>query len=314
LKVYHDISNYDKAASVSTVGIFDGVHKGHEKILKRIVEIAKQRNLLSTVFTLWPHPRQVFNPDDNKLRFLTTIEEKLELLEKIGIDQVIIYPFDHDFAKLTACEFIKEFLVDQLNTKYLVAGFNHKFGSNQEGDYINLKNCAQSYDFEIEKLDAFLEEDLKVSSTLIRECILKGEIVKANQFLGYNYFINGHVVGGSKIGRTIGFPTANIQRSELYKLVPSDGVYAVKVNVNGDSYNGMLNIGLRPTIDGENTKKSIEVHILDYDGDLYNKTIRVNFIKKVRDEKKFIGVEGLKKQLERDKQEIERILQTKKPH
>lgn len=309
MKVYSDISDYDGRACVATVGIFDGVHKGHKKILERVVEVAKEKNLMATVFTLWPHPRQVFNPDDRTLRFVTTIDEKVELLEKLGIDQLIIHPFNHEFAKLTACEFIKTFLVDKLHTEHLVVGFNHKFGRDQEGNYDNLKRCASEFNFEIEKLNAFLQNEIKVSSTIIRESILRGEIQKANKLLGYNFFISGHVVGGSKIGRTIGFPTANIQRTELYKLIPSDGVYAVKLKINGDMYKGMLNIGIRPTIDGKNTHKSIEVHILDFDGDLYNKYLRIHFVKKIRDEQKFDGVEALKKQLEKDKKAIEKILE-----
>jgi len=218
MKIYNDITNYKGKDCVATVGIFDGVHKGHQKILSRVIEVAKQQNMESTVFTLWPHPRQVFNPENDSLRFLTTMDEKLELLEKQGIDNVIIHPFNKEFSQLTACEFIKEFLVEKLKTRYLIAGFNHKFGKDQEGHYDNLLACGKAYNFELEKLDALTEEGIKVSSTVIREKILQGEIVKANDLLGYNYFISGHVMGGSKVGRTIGFPTANIQKTELYKL------------------------------------------------------------------------------------------------
>lgn len=309
MKVFHDTNNYDGADCVTTVGIFDGVHKGHQKILSRVVNVARERNLLSTVFTLWPHPRQVFNPDDTQLRFVTTIDEKIELLQNLGVEQLVIQPFNQEFAQLTACQFIKDYLVDQLHTRQLIVGFNHKFGKDQEGNYENLKQCARSYDFEIEKLDAYTENATKVSSTRIREAIWQGKIQQANQLLGYTFFISGHVVGGSRIGRTIGFPTANIQKTELHKLVPSDGVYAVYVSVNGDTYKGMLNIGIRPTVDGLNTRKSIEVHILDYSGDLYNKSVRVYFVKKIRDEHKFDGVDALKQQLERDKKEIQKVLQ-----
>ena len=308
IKVHTDIKSFKARNPVITVGIFDGVHLGHKKILSRVVEAAKDNDSESVVFTLWPHPRLVLNSNKGELKFLTTIDEKIELLEKTGIDHVVIYPFSQEFAKLTACNFIKQILVDSLNVKKLIVGYNHKFGKDQEGNFDNLSLCAKEYGFAIEKLDAFENTEIKVSSTAIREAILNKNVMLANKLLGYQYFITGKVVGGSQVGRKIGFPTANIELYEDYKLIPANGVYAVWVHVNGAQYKGMLNIGVRPTIDGKNSRKSIEVHILDFDKNLYDKKITIRFVDRIRDEKMFENVNALTYQLKEDKKRILEIL------
>ncbi len=305
--VHQDIENIQINNPVLTIGVFDGVHQGHLSILKKLKKTAKEKNGESVVFTLWPHPRIVLNKDVSSLRLLNTIEEKKFLLSKAEIDHLIIIPFTKDFANLTACDFIKQYLVDKIGVKHLVVGYNHLFGKDRKAGYKFLKECAQQYDFEIEKLDAKLVDNDSVSSTKIRDFLTSGHLDYANRYLGYEYFITGDIVEGNQIGRKIGFPTANIKVPEPYKQIPRDGVYAVSVKLNGDLYHGMLNIGSRPTVSATLREKNIEVHIFDFNQKVYNQKITVSFVKRIRDEKKFNGLDELGKQLKEDKKEVQKI-------
>lgn len=302
--IHTDINNFNIKNPILTIGVFDGVHQGHISVLSRLKKIAKEQNGESVVLTLWPHPRIVLNKDIDSLRLLSNIDEKKHLLSKTGIDHLIVLPFTKEFAELTACEFIEEYLVKMIKVKHLVVGYNHQFGKDRKAGYEFLNKCASTFGFSIEKLDPKSVNDDHVSSTKIREFLNNGELDIANKYLGYEYFISGNVVEGNQIGRKIGFPTANIKIPEPYKQVPLDGVYAVRVNLNGDSYNGMLNIGTRPTLELDIPTKNMEVHIFDFEQKIYNQTITISFAKRIRDEKKFPGLEELTEQLKKDKIEI----------
>ena len=305
--IHTDLKNFNILNPILTIGVFDGVHLGHQRVLERLKEIAKEKDGESVVLTLWPHPRIVLDKDVKSLRLLNNIEEKKFLLSKTGIDHLIIIPFTEEFSELSACEFIEEYLVKKINVKHLVVGYNHQFGKDRKAGYEFLSEYAQKYGFSIENLDAKLVDNDKVSSTKIRRFLTSGHLDIANNYLGYEYFISGNVVEGNQIGRKIGFPTANIKIPETYKQIPKDGVYAVRVKLNGDSYYGMLNIGSRPTIESTLRSKNIEVHILGFDQKIYNQTVTVSFVKRIRDEKKFNGLEELRLQLEKDKKEIKQF-------
>jgi riboflavin kinase / FMN adenylyltransferase len=305
--IHTDIHNLKINNPVLTIGVFDGVHQGHRKVLDRLKDIAKEKNGESVVLTLWPHPRIVLDKDIESLRLLNNIEEKKLLLSKTGIDHLIVVPFTKEFADLSACEFIEEYLVKKIKVNHLVVGYNHQFGKDRKAGFEFLNQCAEQFGFSIEKLDAKLVENDAVSSTKIRNFLTSGDLKIANNYLGYEYFISGHVIEGNQIGRKIGFPTANIKIPEPYKQVPKDGVYAVRVKLNGDTYFGMLNIGSRPTIELELRSINIEVHILNFDQRIYNQTVTVSFVKRIRDEKKFSGLEELALQLEKDKKEVLQI-------
>ncbi len=305
--IHTNLNHFNVQTPILTIGVFDGVHLGHKQVLDRLKEIAKEKNGESVVLTLWPHPRIVLEKDVESLRLLNNIEEKKYLLSKTEIDHLIIIPFTKEFSQLLACEFIEEYLVKQIGVKHLVVGYNHQFGKDRKAGFDFLSDCADKFGFTIEKLDAKLVDNDKVSSTKIREFLTAGFLDIANNYLGYEYFISGNVIEGNQIGRKIGFPTANIKIPEPYKQVPKDGVYAVRVNLNGESYYGMLNIGSRPTIEPTLRTKNIEVHILDFDKKIYNQTITVYFVKRIRDEIRFNGLDELTKQLNRDKEEIKSV-------
>jgi len=305
--IHTDIHNLKINNPVLTIGVFDGVHQGHLKVLDRLKEIAKEKNGESVVLTLWPHPRIILDKDIESLRLLNNIEEKKLLLSKTGIEHFIVVPFTKEFAELSACEFIEEYLVKKIKVNHLVIGYNHQFGKDRKAGFDFLNQCAAQFGFSIEKLDAKLVDNDAVSSTKIRNFLTSGNLKIANNYLGYEYFISGHVIEGNQIGRKIGFPTANIKIPEPYKQVPKDGVYAVRVQLNGGTYSGMLNIGSRPTIESKVRTKNIEVHILDFDQKIYNQTVTVSFVKRIRDEKKFNGLEELTLQLEKDKKEVLQI-------
>ena len=302
--IHTQIDLFNIKNPVVTIGVFDGVHQGHQKVLSRLNQLAKQNNGESVVFTFWPHPRIVLSKDMHSMRLLSTIDEKKYLLSNSGIDHLIINPFTKEFSELTACEFIEEYLVNKIGVKHLLIGYNHRFGKDRKYGFDFLNDCAQKYGFSIEKLEAQLVDNEKVSSTIIRDFLNQGKIDRANKYLGYTYFISGNVVEGNQIGRKIGFPTANVQVPELYKQIPMDGVYAVRVKLNGDNYFGMLNIGTRPTIQDDIKSKNIEVHILDFDQKIYHQTITVFFEKRIRDEFKFNSLDELMLQLQKDKREV----------
>jgi len=308
VKVYRSIEEFEnKGKTAVTIGTYDGVHSGHQVIIKQLKDEAKKIAGESVLLTFFPHPRMVLYPDDNDLRLLNTIEERIELLDKAGIDHLIIHPFSKEFSRLSSTEFVRDILVNQLNVASLVIGYDHHFGRNREGSFEHLQELAPLYDFKVEEIAAQAIQQVNISSTKIRNSLNNGEINAANQFLGYNYFIEGTVVEGNQKGREIGFPTANIKVDEWYKLVPAKGVYAVKIFIDNTCYDGMLNIGTRPTIDG--TTETIEVNIFNFNQNIYNKTVRIEFYERIRNEQKFEQFSDLKKQLEIDKEKTIQVLQ-----
>lgn len=301
MKVYRHINEFSGCANaVVTTGTFDGLHIGHRTILNRIKELARKTGGETVVLTFFPHPRMVLFPDNKDLKLIDTIDERIAFLEKEGIDHLIIHPFSKEFSRLSSVEFVREFLVNKINTKILVIGYNHQFGRNREGSFEHLKEYSSLYGFEVEEIPAKLIDDVDVSSTKIRKALTDGDIKTANAYLNRNFTLSGKVSHGNKIGREIGFPTANMLVEESYKIIPGNGVYAVKVCFNGNTYNAMLNIGYRPTFNTESNIK-IEVHIFDFDEDIYDKIIQVKFIDRIRDEIKFNNAEELKIQLNHDK-------------
>jgi len=286
-----------KTEKIITIGTFDGVHIGHQKILKRVVSLAQKENLVPTVLTLFPHPRMVLQKDDT-IKLLNTIDERIQLLKNLGIEEVIVKEFTKEFANLSAKDYVEQILVDELNTKQIVIGYDHHFGKNRSANIDDLKIFAKAFNFKIEEISAQEIKDVTVSSTKIRKALNNGNIEIANSYLGYNYFISGEVVKGKGIGRTLDYPTANIAIKESYKLIPRDGVYVVKSEIEGLTIYGMMNIGTNPTVDGKT--RSIEVHFFDFDKDIYGETLRIEFLHWLRSEQKFENLEALQKQLSND--------------
>lgn len=308
MKVYRGFSNYVPVKNaVVTTGTFDGVHIGHKTIINHINKIAADFGGETVLLTFHPHPRLVLNKD-SKLQLLSTIEERIELLEKAGVDHLIIIPFDKAFSQLSSVDFIRDVLVGSVGTKKLVIGYDHHFGRNREGSFEHLIKFGSEYGFEVEEIPALDVENVNVSSTKIRGALNSGDVLLANKFLGHPYSLTGVVEHGDQIGRSIGFPTANIFVEESHKLIPKEGVYAVEVKVDHKWLFGMLNIGIRPTVSSNNQTK-IEVHLFDFNEDLYNKTLKIKFIERIRTEKKFNSKEDLKKQLEQDLLYCKQILQ-----
>jgi riboflavin kinase/FMN adenylyltransferase len=286
------------SSKITTIGTFDGIHIGHQKILKRVVTLAKNQGYDPVVLTLFPHPRMVLQKDDS-IKLLNTIDERVALLKSLGIKEVIVKTFTKEFANLSAKAYVKDILVDELNTKQIVIGYDHHFGKNRSANINDLKEFAELYNFKVEEISAQDIEDVTVSSTKIRNALDKGEVALANSFLGYNYFITGTVVKGKGVGKTIDFPTANIHIKESYKLIPKDGVYVVKSKIENKTIYGMMNIGTNPTVGGKT--RSIEVHFFDYNKDIYGKEFKIEFLKRLRNEQKFKNLDALKSQLAKDK-------------
>lgn len=299
MKTFNSIYSYSKAKSIVTIGTFDGVHIGHKKILEKIIQSAKELNCESVVLTFFPHPRMVLQ-ENSEVKLLNTVQEKTDLLQQIGIDNLIIHPFDQEFSRLTAEEFVKNILVDQLNIQKIIIGHDHRFGRNRTADIDDLILYGKEYGFEVEQISAQEINENAVSSTKIRNAILDGNCTLTKSYLGYNYFFSGKVVQGKQLGRTIGFPTANIQIEEKYKLIPKNGVYSIKSIINNTTFYGMMNIGDRPTVNGEN--QTIEVNIFDFEATIYNKIITIELLEFIREEQKFNSLEALKNQLNTDKE------------
>lgn len=283
--------------SIITIGTFDGVHLGHQVILKKLVSFAKQEKLQAVLLTFFPHPRMVLQKESN-LKLINTIEERKQLLQKIGIEKIVVKPFTKEFSRLTALDFVRDVLVNQLNIKTMIIGYDHRFGRNREATIDDLKTFGKTFHFEVIEIDAQLVEEVTVSSTKIRKALENGNITKANQFLGYPFMISGQVVKGKKIGKTLGFPTANIEVKEDYKLIPKNGVYIVQATILNQKFYGITNIGTNPTFGGN--KKTIETHFLDFNDNLYDSIIQIKFIKRIRDEKHFKSIDELKKAIQKD--------------
>ena len=299
MKVYKHLSEFSPIKNaVVTTGTFDGVHIGHQKIIHRVKEIAHQIAGESVIITFHPHPRLVLFPEDNHLKILNTLPEKIKLLEASGIAHLIIIPFTKEFSRLSSVDFIQQILVDQIGTKKLVIGYDHHFGKNREGSFEHLKHYGPSYGFEVEEIPKQDINDVGVSSTKIRTALAQHQIAIANQYLGYPYAIEGIVVKGDQIGRSIGFPTANIQIQESHKLIPADGIYAVQIEWQSQTYKGMLYIGDRPTVQG--SKKVIEVNIFDFDKEIYDEQIQVKLIQYIRADQKFDSLDALKLSIQQD--------------
>lgn len=307
MKVYTNIEDFKGVENaVVTTGMFDGVHLGHQKIIGRLKEVAKEQKGETVLLTFYPHPRMVLFPDDNGLELLNTQKEKIELLEKYGIDHLIIYPFTKEFSRLTSLEFVRNILVNKIKTKKLVIGYNHHFGRNREGTFEHLKEYGPVYGFDVEEISAKDIDDVDISSTKTRNALKAGDAETATLFMGHHYSLCGKVVEGLKLGKKLGFPTANIEVDAPYKLIPKDGIYTVRVKFKDIIYGGMLSIGNNPTVEGK--ERSIEVNIFDFDFTIYGEEIRIYFIKWLRDEAKFLNLDELKAQLVRDNENSLNIL------
>lgn len=306
MKTFSSISEFSTSKkTVVTIGTFDGVHMGHRKILNKVIAEAEVRNEESVVLTFYPHPRFILN-ENSDLKLLNTIEEKTELLSKTGLDALIIHPFSKEFANLSAEEFVKTILVDQLHISKIIIGYDHKFGKNRTADIHDLIQFGAKYNFEVEQITAQELDEIAVSSTKIRTALGEGNITLANNYLGYPYSLSGKVIHGNQIGRTIGFPTANIQMADTFKLIPKKGVYVVRCLIKDQLVKGVMNIGNRPTVDG--TSLSIEVHLLDFDDTLYDFEISVYLLDFIRKEQKFENLEALTSQIEDDKKKAIQFL------
>lgn len=297
MKVYNALKDYNNHPSVITIGTFDGVHLGHKKIIERLCEFGQNNQLNSLILTFFPHPRMVLNKDYN-LKLLSTIEEKKTRLEALGVDALVIEPFTIDFANLSAEDYVKTVLVEQLNAKHIIIGYDHRFGKNRTANIDDLKFYGSSLGFTVEEIPAEDIEAVSISSTKIRHALHEGLIEKANRYLGDHYTIQGIVVKGKGIGKSLNYPTANIKINSDLKLIPKHGVYIVKCLIDNKFCWGMMNIGVNPTFD--NNELSIEVHFLDYDGDLYGNALNIELLKHLRNEKKFNSIENLKNQIALD--------------
>ncbi|HMC02306.1 MAG TPA: bifunctional riboflavin kinase/FAD synthetase [Flavobacteriaceae bacterium] len=288
-----------KNKTIATIGTFDGVHIGHQKIIDRLVKSAKRKNLDAVVLTFFPHPRMVLQKDAN-IKLINTINEKAQLFEKLGVDNLVVKKFTKQFSRLSAEDFVKQVLVNKLKIENIIIGYDHHFGRNRNANINDLRTFGETYNFEVEEISVQDINEVAVSSTKIRNALNEGDIKTANTFLGYNFMLTGVVIEGKGLGKNIGFPTANIFIEESYKLIPKQGVYIVKSNIEGKNVFGMMNIGTNPTL-GEN-KQSIEVHFFNFSKNLYNQNIQVGLLQRIRDEEKFNSLDNLKEQLKKDKQ------------
>jgi riboflavin kinase/FMN adenylyltransferase len=301
LKIYNHFSEFKKLNNaVATIGTFDGVHFGHQKIIKRLCELAKSTGGESVILTFFPHPRLIIDPENQDLKMINTINEKAKILGSLGVDHLIITPFTRDFSNLTPAEYIQNILVDTIGIKHLIVGYDHRFGKDRKGGLQDLEAFSKNFNYKIEQIPEQDINDVAVSSTKIRTALLDGDVALAANYLGYNFSIYGRVIKGDKIGRTIGFPTANIFVEETYKLIPSDGIYAVTVELNNQVFKGMAYIGQRPTING--MTRNIEVNIFDFNQEIYGQDIKMTFLEFLRHDVKFTGLEALKVQLQKDKE------------
>ena len=306
MKIYKSIDEYNESKnSVVTIGTFDGIHKGHQKIFNKLITASKQSDLSSLVLTFFPHPRVILNKY-NDIKMIDTLDEKIDHLEKIGIDHLIIHPFDKKFSLLSADQFIKEYLVEKLKLKHIIIGYDHRFGKGREASVTDLKEYSREFNFVVDEIDAQEIEKIAISSTKIRNSINEGDLKTTKIYLGRFFSLTGKVVKGDGLGKQIDYPTANISIEEDYKIIPKDGVYYIKTTIDNNLYNGMMNIGHRPTIGTK--EKSIEVNLFNFDRDIYDRVISIDVVEKIRDEKKFASIEALKTQLAKDQEHCLKLI------
>jgi riboflavin kinase/FMN adenylyltransferase len=307
MKIYHHIDEFTPLKNaVVTIGTFDGVHQGHRQIIAGIKELARQTGGETVILTFFPHPRMIIHPENQDLKLITTIQERAALLEELGVDHLIITPFSRDFSNQTAEAYIRDVLVNRIGTRKIIIGYDHRFGKDREGGLADLQKAAPVYSFEVIEIPEQDINHVAVSSTRIREALSRADIEQANTFLGYPFFITGKVIRGNQIGRQIGYPTANLLVEESYKLIPGDGIFAASVQLGSETFQGMAYIGHRPTING--MTRNIEVNIFDFNRDIYNQTLQMNFLNFVRHDVKFSSLEGLKEQLAQDRIDVLKLL------
>ncbi|MCC7233275.1 MAG: bifunctional riboflavin kinase/FAD synthetase [Bacteroidia bacterium] len=310
MKVYHSIDEFPRQENaVVTIGTFDGVHAGHLQIIRRLNELARETEGESVVLTFFPHPRMILQPDDNDLKLITSMPEKEMLLKAQGIHHLIVQPFDMEFSRISATEFVRDILLSKIGTSILVIGYDHHFGRNREGTYKDLEEMAPVYGFRLEEIPKQVVDAVAVSSTKIRYALMKGEIETANKLMGHDFTLSGEVIEGDRIGGKIGYPTANIRVREPYKLIPASGIYAVMTEVEGNWYQGMLYIGTRPVVGGR--KLSVEVNIFDFSENIYGKAITVSLKARIRDDENFPSLEELALKMREDKIHATKLLSTR---
>lgn len=315
METIQGISKFNKPQhTIITIGTFDGVHVGHQTILKRLINNAKKENFKSVVLTFFPHPRMVLQKDSN-LKLLNTLEEKEQILESLGLDYLIVHKFTEQFSRLSATDFVRDNLVNHLKTKKIIIGYDHRFGRNRNANINDLISFGETFDFKVEEIPAQEIDDVSVSSTKIRNALLDGDIQTANTYLGYNYMLTGTIEKGKGLGKQLGFPTANLTIAENYKLVPGNGVYIVKSKIKNRYVYGMMNIGFNPTVNEknltENQRPHIEVHFFDFDENLYGKTLKIEILERLRNEQKFESIDRLREQLDRDKENSLNIISSR---
>ncbi len=307
MKIYHSTSSFNttEQTSIITIGTFDGVHIGHQEIIKNLVKSANKKGNKSLIFTFFPHPRMVLQKGGD-LKLLTTLQEKIALLEKSGLDFLVIEPFTKEFSRITALDFVRKILVQQLKLKKLIIGYDHHFGRNREGDFEQLKEYGTLYGFEVEEIPSQDIQNIAVSSTKIRKALEEGDVEKANRYLGYEFMLTGTIVHGKGLGKKWNYPTVNIHIEESYKLIPKSGVYIIKTTINNTNIFGIMNIGYRPTVDGKH--QTIEVHLLDFNADLYGENIQVQLACRLRDEQKFNSIDKLFAQIKHDENNTRELI------
>jgi riboflavin kinase/FMN adenylyltransferase len=310
VKTYNSFEDFpSNINTVVTIGTFDGVHLGHQAILNRLTEIAIEKGMESVLLTFDPHPRHVIYPDDQELKLIHTIDEKKAALLKTGLNNLVLHRFTKEFSRTKSINFIRDILVNKLNMKYMVVGFDHHFGKNREGTFENLIELSELYDFNIEKINPQNIDSITISSTKIRKAIMVGDFSIVNSFLSSNFSITGTVVEGNRIGSKIGFPTANVYISNHLKILPRNGVYAIQAFIKDKYHKGMLNLGNRPSIQDDSF--SIEVHLFDFNTNIYNEELKIEFIQRIREERQFLNLEELKDQLQKDEISCRKILSSK---
>lgn len=307
MKIYNHIDEFTPLKNaIVTIGTFDGVHQGHRQIIAGIKELARQTGGETVILTFFPHPRMIIHPEDQTLKLITTIHERAALLEELGVDHLIITPFSRDFSNQLPEAYIRDILVNKIGTRKIIIGYDHRFGKDRQGGLTDLQKAGPVYGFEVIEIPEQDIDHVAVSSTRIREALLKADIEQANNFLSYPFFITGKVIRGNQIGRQIGYPTANLLVEESYKIIPADGIFASTVEIAGQTYQGMSYIGHRPTING--MTRNIEVNIFDFNQDIYNQTVKMNFNHFVRHDVKFSSLDGLKEQLAQDRLDVLALL------